>query len=113
MTEVEPHWILSLLLVDNWAAAGLAVYGLIAQALFMSRMLVQWIASEREGRSVMPVSFWWLSLSGAAMLLIYGVLRRDVVIILAQAFGFIVYARNLALIARERRALAETPEQFG
>ena len=81
----------------------LAVYGLLAQALFMSRMLVQWIASERQGRSVIPVAFWWLSLSGAAMLLVYGVLRSDIVIISAQAFGFIVYLRNLMLISKERR----------
>lgn len=107
MGQAEPHWILDLLLVDDWGQAALALYGLTAQALFMSRMLVQWIASEKERRSVIPVSFWWLSLSGAAMLLVYGVLRRDVVIILAQAFGFIVYARNLALIARERRDAVE------
>ena len=56
----------------------------------------------RARRSVMPVAFWWLSLAGAAMLLVYGVLRQDVVIILAQAFGFVVYLRNLWLIHRVR-----------
>jgi len=66
----------------------------------MSRMLVQWIASERARASVMPVAFWWLSIVGATMLLAYGVLRRDIVIIAAQAFGFLVYARNLWLIYR-------------
>lgn len=101
--DPDPNWILRLLLVDNWTAAMLAIYGLAAQALFMSRMLVQWAASERAGRSVVPVSFWWLSLSGAVMLLVYGVLRQDVVIIVAQLFGFVVYLRNLMLIARERR----------
>ena len=105
----EPHWLLRLLLVDNWAQATLAIYGLGAQALFMSRMLVQWIASEREGRSVVPPVFWWLSLSGAAMLLVYGVLRQDVVIILAQAFGLVVYIRNLVLLARERRNASGAP----
>lgn len=101
--EADAHWVLKLLLVDNWAQAMLAVYGLAAQALFMSRMLVQWIASEREKRSVIPVAFWWLSLTGAAMLLVYGIMRSDIVIILAQAFGFVVYARNLMLISKERR----------
>jgi len=95
-----PHWLMELLLVDNWAGVWLALFGLAAQALFMSRMLVQWIASERARRSVVPVAFWWLSLGGAVMLLIYGVMREDIVIILAQAFGFIVYARNLWLIHR-------------
>ncbi len=100
----DPNWLMRLLLVDSWGGVALAVYGLLAQAVFMSRMLVQWIASERAKRSVVPVAFWWLSLSGAVMLLVYGVLRQDIVIILAQAFGFIVYARNLTLIARERKA---------
>ena len=101
-----PHWLMRALLVDSWAGVGLAAYGLLAQAVFMSRMMVQWIASERAKKSVMPVAFWWLSLSGAAMLVVYGVLRQDIVIILAQVFGFVVYARNLTLIARERRAAA-------
>ncbi|MEL6316832.1 MAG: lipid-A-disaccharide synthase N-terminal domain-containing protein [Pseudomonadota bacterium] len=110
--EAPAHWLLSLLLVDSWPAAMLAVFGLAAQAVFMSRMVVQWTASERAGRSVVPVSFWWLSIAGAAMLLVYGALRQDIVILLAQAFGFIVYARNLVLIARERRALrAEGPAE--
>ncbi|MEL6980410.1 MAG: lipid-A-disaccharide synthase N-terminal domain-containing protein [Pseudomonadota bacterium] len=109
MAEAETHWVLSLLLVESWPQALLALYGLTAQALFMSRMMLQWIASEREGRSVVPVAFWWLSLSGAAMLLVYGVLRQDIVIILAQAFGLVVYVRNLILIAREKRAAAAEP----
>ena len=104
----DPHWLLQILLVESWPAAMLAVFGLAAQALFMSRMMVQWAASERAGRSVVPTAFWWLSIVGATMLLTYGVLRQDIVIILAQSFGFIVYARNLMLIAKERRA--ETAE---
>jgi len=96
----EPHWLMELLLVDSWWGVGLALFGLAAQAVFMSRMLVQWIVSERARASVVPVSFWWLSILGAAMLLVYGVLREDIVIILAQAFGFVVYARNLWLIHR-------------
>lgn len=102
----EMHWLMSLLLVDSWQGVALALYGLLAQAVFMARMLVQWIASERAKRSVMPVAFWWLSMSGAAMLLVYGVLREDIVIIFAQAFGAVVYARNLVLIGREKREMA-------
>jgi len=100
----DPDWLKRLLLVDSWAGVWLALFGLAAQGIFMSRMLVQWIASERARRSVMPVAFWWLSLVGAAMLLVYGVLREDIVIILAQSFGFIVYLRNLWLIRAEGRA---------
>ncbi|MCI4665862.1 MAG: lipid-A-disaccharide synthase N-terminal domain-containing protein [Neomegalonema sp.] len=98
-----PNWLMRALLVDSWMGVALALYGLLAQAVFMSRMMVQWIASERAKRSVVPVAFWWLSLSGAAMLLVYGVLRQDIVIIIAQAFGFFVYMRNLSLIAREKK----------
>lgn len=100
------NWLMRILLVDDWGGVALAMYGLLAQAVFMARMLVQWIASERAKRSVVPVSFWWLSISGAAMLIVYGVLRQDIVIIFAQAFGFIVYLRNLTLISRERKAAA-------
>ena len=105
----EPHWLMQLLLVDSWAGVWLALFGLAAQAVFMSRMLVQWIVSERARRSIVPVPFWWLSLGGAAMMLVYGAMRQDIVIILAQLFGFTVYARNLWLIHVERRD-ASLPE---
>ncbi|MEM0944323.1 MAG: lipid-A-disaccharide synthase N-terminal domain-containing protein [Pseudomonadota bacterium] len=108
MSDPAPHWLMTALLVDSWPAVWLALFGLAAQAVFMSRMLVQWIASERARKSVVPVPFWWLSLLGAVMLLAYGALRQDVVIILAQAFGLVVYARNLWLIHVERVG-SETP----
>ena len=94
----ETHWLMQVLLVDSWPRVWLALFGLAAQGIFMSRMMVQWIATERARQSVVPVAFWWLSLAGAVMLLIYGILDRDIVIILAQSFGFIVYARNLWFI---------------
>ena len=94
----DRHWLMELLLVDDWFGVGLAVFGLAAQSLFMSRMLVQWLVSERARRSIVPPAFWWLSVAGAALLLVYGILREDVVIILAQLFGFTVYTRNLYLI---------------
>lgn len=103
MSGAPPEWLAGALLVDSWPAIWLALFGLLAQAVFMARMLVQWVASERARRSVMPVAFWWLSLAGAAMLLVYGVLREDIVIILAQTFGAIVYLRNLWLIRGEER----------
>lgn len=102
MNSAPPEWLTGLLLVDSWAAVWLAVFGLAAQLVFMSRMLVQWISTERARKSVVPVAFWWLSISGATMLLVYGVLRQDIVIILGQSFGFIVYARNLWFIRNQR-----------
>ena len=78
--------------------------GFLGQALFTSRFLVQWITSERVGRSVTPVAFWYFSLLGGLVLLSYALYRRDPVFIAGQAAGLIVYIRNLQMIARERRA---------
>jgi lipid-A-disaccharide synthase-like uncharacterized protein len=77
--------------------------GFLGQILFTGRMLVQWFVSERERRSVVPVGFWWMSLVGASMLLLYFVWRRDIVGVLGQSAGWVVYGRNLWLIYRERR----------
>lgn len=75
--------------------------GLLGQILFTGRMVVQWLTSERVRRSVVPVAFWWMSLGGAALLVVYFVWRKDVVGILGQSTGFLIYARNLRLIYRE------------
>jgi len=83
------------------------VFGFAAQATFAGRFLVQWLASEKAGRSTMPVAFWYLSLLGGGMLLAYAIHLGDPVFILGQATGFFIYARNLYLIARERRRAAE------
>jgi lipid-A-disaccharide synthase-like uncharacterized protein len=90
--------------------AWLAV-GFLGQLLFTSRFLVQWIASERRRQSVVPTAFWWLSLGGAALLLAYALYRRDPVFILGQAFGFVVYTRNLVLIGRRHPAVLPPPEK--
>lgn len=80
------------------------IVGLVGQLLFTARFMVQWIASERAGRSVVPVSFWYLSIGGSLILLAYALYRADPVFILGQGLGTFIYMRNLALIARERRA---------
>jgi lipid-A-disaccharide synthase-like uncharacterized protein len=72
--------------------------GLLGQLLFTGRMLAQWWTSERARRSVVPPVFWWLSLGGATMLLVYFVWRKDIVGILGQGAGWAIYARNLWLI---------------
>lgn len=76
--------------------------GLGGQLLFTGRMLVQWLASEKSRRSVIPVAFWWMSLIGSTMLLIYFIWRRDIVGILGQATGWVIYIRNLVLIQRSK-----------
>ena len=81
--------------------------GFLGQAFFSSRFLVQWIASERKGESVVPVAFWFFSIGGGATLLIYAIYRRDPVFMLGQGAGLFVYLRNLYLIRRKRRQLAQ------
>lgn len=77
--------------------------GLVGQALFGARFLIQWIASERSRKSVVPLTFWYLSLGGGFILLAYAIYRLDPVFILGQATGFLIYLRNIFLIFRERR----------
>ena len=86
------------------------IWGFIAQLVFTFRFLVQWIASERHGNSVIPISFWYLSLIGGLGLLIYALVRADPVFILGQLFGVIVYIRNLMLISRHKAGSAVTKE---
>lgn len=86
-------------------------FGLLGQAAFFSRFLVQWVASERAGRSYVPVAFWYLSLGGSLILLIYAVHRQEFVFLLGQAFGWFVYSRNLVLL--KRQGAAATPSAAG
>ena len=79
------------------------VIGLLGQLLFTARFLVQWIASERAGKSVIPISFWFFSLGGGFILLGYAIYRQDPVFIIGQALGSLIYIRNLMLIAKSKR----------
>jgi lipid-A-disaccharide synthase-like uncharacterized protein len=74
--------------------------GYVAQAMFAMRFVVQWIASERAGRSVVPTAFWVFSIGGGIMLLGYAIYRKDPVFIVGQAFGVFVYLRNLQFVIR-------------
>jgi lipid-A-disaccharide synthase-like uncharacterized protein len=78
--------------------------GYLGQALFTMRFVVQWIASERAGRSVIPLAFWIFSIGGGLVLFGYALYARDPVFILGQGFGVFVYARNLYFVLRERGA---------
>ena len=82
----------------DWAI----LIGYIAQAMFAMRFVVQWLASERAGHSVVPVAFWVFSIGGGLMLLGYALYRKDPVFIIGQAFGVFVYLRNLQFILRDR-----------
>jgi lipid-A-disaccharide synthase-like uncharacterized protein len=80
------------LTVDPWL-----VLGFVAQGLFSGRFIVQWIVSEKRKRSVIPKVFWYLSIGGSSLLLVYAVHRRDPVFVVGQASGLLVYVRNLML----------------
>lgn len=80
------------------------VIGFVGQGIFASRFVVQWLASEQEGKSVMPIYFWYASIVGAALLLSYAIAIRNPVFILGQSFGMTIYLRNLILIRRRAQA---------
>ena len=79
------------------------VFGITAQLLFAARFLVQWISSERAGKSVIPFAFWFFSMGGGLMTLTYGIVKREPVIILGQGLSTIIYLRNIMLILKERK----------
>lgn len=83
--------------------------GYVAQIMFTMRFVVQWIASERAGKMVMPIAFWFFSIAGGVLLLGYALYIRDPVFILGQSFGLFVYLRNLYFELRDlRRAASAT-----
>lgn len=79
-------------------------FGLFGQLMFTGRFIVQWIASERVRKSVVPVTFWYFSMAGGLVLLSYAIYRADPVFILGQSLGVLIYSRNLWLIRHETDA---------
>ena len=88
---------------DFWLA-----FGIVAQLFFTARFLVQWIASERAGNSVVPMDFWFCSMGGGLMTLVYGVVKREPIIIIGQAMATVIYARNIMLIMKNRGTASKT-----
>jgi len=80
------------------------VLGLVAQLLFFLRFFIQWIATEKRKTSVIPVSFWYLSIAGACGLLTYAIHIKDPVFIIGQSMGIFIYFRNLVFIHKKKRA---------
>ena len=85
--------------LDGWV-----ILGFVAQAFFTMRFVVQWIASERARKSVIPVAFWFFSIGGGLLTLIYGIVKREPIIIIGQALSTIIYVRNIMLIVKNHRA---------
>ena len=85
----------------------LLVLGFSGQALFFMRFFVQWLYSEKHRCSLIPTAFWYFSLGGSFLLLIYAVIRKDIVFSVGQSSGFLIYFRNLYLIHMRRRETLE------
>jgi len=90
--------------LDNPVDAMWVLVGVGGQLMFTARFVLQWLASEKAGRSVVPVAFWYFSIGGSLIVLAYGLHKLDPVIILGQLPGTVIYTRNLWLIRKERDA---------
>ncbi|WP_139921947.1 lipid-A-disaccharide synthase N-terminal domain-containing protein [Hymenobacter sp. DG01] len=88
---------------------GVLMLGAVGQTIFLLRFVYQWLYSERKGESSLPLSFWLISFVGSVLILIYAILRRDVVLLIGNIFGTVVYARNIVLLRREEARMARTP----
>ena len=91
----------------NHSEIAILTLGFVGQTLFFMRFFVQWAHSEKHKRSVIPVSFWYYSLVGSTLLLVYALIRSDLVFVVGQSAGFFIYLRNLYFISREKRTASE------
>ncbi len=83
------------------------IIGFLGQALFSARFLIQWLASERAKKSVMPVLFWYFSIFGGTTLFIYAIHKQDPVFIVGQGSGLLIYARNLYFVLRAKKTIQD------
>ena len=98
--------IFNFLNVESWFEFWWVVFGVGGQLMFSARFIVQWIASERAGRSLIPIAFWYFSIAGGLILFTYAVYRGDPVFIMGQSIGLFIFIRNLWLIKTEKKTNA-------
>ncbi|MGQ3685576.1 MAG: lipid-A-disaccharide synthase N-terminal domain-containing protein [Candidatus Loosdrechtia sp.] len=101
MTNIATH-------IHSWI-----ILGFIGQIIFGSRFLVQWIISEKQKESIIPEVFWYLSIAGSVVLLIYSIYRRDPVFIIGQCLGLFIYIRNVMLIYQKKNTLTNSKQIAG
>jgi lipid-A-disaccharide synthase-like uncharacterized protein len=82
--------------IPNW----LLVLGIVSQLIFTVRFIFQWMISEKNNFSQLPKVFWILSIVGAVLILIYAIFRKDPVLFIGQAFGILIYSRNLMILKK-------------
>lgn len=112
-TRPSPNHLFRLFNITSLSSMAWVLLGLGGQAAFSGRMLLQWVLSEKQGKSVVPPVFWWLSLCGGAAMFAYFVWRQDLIGVMGQSAGVVVYARNLRLIYKQRRRLASAQAASG
>ena len=78
--------------LDFWV-----IWGLVAQGFFFLRLIIQWLRSEKEKKTIIPLSFWWLGIIGAVMIFVYAMVRRDLVFILTSVLQLVIYSRNFKI----------------
>ena len=103
--------IFRLLNITNWGSVAWIALGFAGQLAFSGRMLLQWFVSEKRKESVVTIGFWWMSLIGGAILFTYFVWRQDIVGVLGQSTGVIIYARNIRLHYKKQRREAKVIEK--
>jgi lipid-A-disaccharide synthase-like uncharacterized protein len=105
--RAESVWLYRVLNITSRGSLIWIAVGFGGQLLFSCRFLVQWLVSERRKQSVIPEAFWWLSLLGGVSLFFYFAWRQDIVGVLGQSSGLVIYARNIRLIHKQRRRARE------
>jgi lipid-A-disaccharide synthase-like uncharacterized protein len=105
LAQLAQWWVATSATEKTWLAVGF-----LAQLMFSMRFIVQWIASERARRSIVPETFWYFSVIGGAMLFAYAIYRLDPVFMLGQGMGLVIYARNIYFIRTHNRAEASAAQ---
>lgn len=107
LTAAPQNLLFRIFNITSWSSFAWVVLGLLGQIAFFLRMLAQWIVSERRKETVVPEVFWWLSFFGGVALFTYFVWRKELIGVLGQTTGVVIYARNLRLIRKQRKRLLE------
>lgn len=101
--STQQNWAFRLFKITSWASLVWVAIGFGGQIAFSGRMLVQWFVSEKQRQSTVPEAFWWMSLIGGMMLFAYFAWRQELVGVIGQTSGLVIYARNIRLIYKQRR----------
>ena len=86
--------------LDFWV-----LWGLAAQGFFFLRLIIQWLRSEKEKKTVLPLSFWWLGILGALMLFVYAIIRKDIVFLLTAILQLVIYYRNFVIALKSKEQI--------